>query len=390
MKLTTFFIQALLFCNSLLFVSLSSFGNEPSSLSPELALKGYFDGPYILYKGNKVDVITVDKSNDEPEITMERIEQPIASSREFLVLPNNGMDSFKFNLFNFADDETEYTGNQKIFVVSDVEGNFQDFVSILKVSGVINNQYQWTYGSNRLVVNGDLFDRGTDVLPILWLCYKLDYESKRAGGFVHIILGNHDEMNLRGNTKYVDQRYLNVALKLGVEYKRLFDQNSELGRWLRTKNGVAIIDSILFVHGGISLDIIDAGISAEEINTTIRQNLGKDKATLDGIPKLIWGSFGPFWYRGLVLSDEKYLPIQGDRISDIQKHFGVKQIIVGHCVVSEVIGLHKGAVVAVDVDHPENKKAEKSRALIISNGKFETINDKGEVKPLPTINSFYK
>lgn len=70
-----------------------------------------------------------------------------------------------------------------------LHGRFDLFAAILKTGEVINDKYEWIYGSNHLVIDGDIFDRGADVLPILWLIYKLEFEAKAVGGRVTTILG---------------------------------------------------------------------------------------------------------------------------------------------------------------------------------------------------------
>jgi len=45
-------------------------------------------------------------------------------------------------------------------------------------------------------------DRGNDVMPVLWMIYKLENEAIIKGGRVHFILGNHEGMNIQGNENY--------------------------------------------------------------------------------------------------------------------------------------------------------------------------------------------
>lgn len=373
----------------LLFAStLSSCKDDLSKTPPDITDKGHFDGPYILYRDKMVDIVSVVKSSDGSKVNIESYENSKINDMEFTVTPNNGLKTFNFKLFDYANEPCVFTEPGKTLVVSDFEGNFKDFASILMTAGVINADYQWIFANNYLVVNGDFFDRGTDVLPVLWLSYKLDSEARRSGGYVHIILGNHDEMNLRGNVKYVDNRYIDLSQRLGIEYKKLFDENTELGQWLRTKNAMITIGKSLFVHGGISAELIAEGVDIQLINSVVRENLGRNKTTLEGLPKLLWSDFGPFWYRGLVESEEKYNPIQANELDEILNYFTAERIIVGHTVVPEVIGLHGGKVIVVDVDHPENVMNNSSRALLITKNGLKTINDKGEIKPLRLVSSF--
>ena len=61
---------------------------------------------------------------------------------------------------------------------------------------MIDADYNWIFGTNQLVIIGDVFDRGVDVLPIYWLIYKLEKEAEDAGGKVTFLIGNHETMVL--------------------------------------------------------------------------------------------------------------------------------------------------------------------------------------------------
>jgi len=346
------------------------------------------DGPYLIYKGNKVEIITVKFINDKPRLKIDSCTIKELAGKKIKVKPNIKMPSFSVKVFDYQPELSFYKAPEKLLVISDIEGNFEDFTKILRVAGVINKKYEWVYGKNHLLINGDLFDRGDDVTALLWLCYKLDNESQLLGGKVHIKLGNHDQMNMEGDIRYIDSKYLKLDSLLGIEHKNLYNENTEIGRWLRTKNAITIIDSTLFVHGGISPDLINLNLNPQQINQIIRENLGKDDSQMDKISKFLFGHGGPFWYRGLIMNFEKYKPVTPENLNYILLYFGVKNLVVGHCIVPEIIGLHEGKVIAVDVNHPLNRKEKKSRALLITNKKFYAVYDNGKIKDLPIKKGF--
>lgn len=82
---------------------------------------------------------------------------------------------------------------------------------------------------------GDFFDRGLNITECLWLIYKLEKEAEKQGGKVHFILGNHEMMNLKSELRYVRDKYHENADTLKLDYKKWYANNTELGRWLRTK-----------------------------------------------------------------------------------------------------------------------------------------------------------
>src|SRR6185436_3171844 len=91
----------------------------------------------------------------------------------------------------------------RIVAVGDVHGAGDAFVSILQKAGLIDAQKRWTGGTAILVQTGDLLDRGQDVRQVLDLLMALETEAAKAGGRVNALLGNHELMNLIGETRDV-------------------------------------------------------------------------------------------------------------------------------------------------------------------------------------------
>lgn len=357
----------------------------------QINLKGHYDGPYISYQGENAKVIRVMKGAEGSKITYEYFSLKEIKELTLKIFPDSrNPDSteikpFSVELFDFQEEDIwEYEQPEKIFALSDIECKFSNYESILKAGGVIDENYNWIYGEGHLVVNGDLFDRGLDLMAVLWLTYKLDYESTLAGGKVHVLLGNHEEMVLRGDVRYVEKRYLDFCDEIGIPYQDLFGANTEIGKWLRTKNTIIKIGKNLFVHGGIGMEFMERGISIADANHLIRENLGKNRSELEGNTEFLFRSNGPFWYRGMVLTSPERNPLNVAEASEILNKFNVSRAIVGHCIVPDIIKLRDGLIVAIDVDHNKNRREGKSRALIIltdqnSDEKLLKINDAGEL-----------
>jgi len=60
-------------------------------------------------------------------------------------------------------------------------------------NGVIDARLHWIYGDGQVVLVGDMVDRGRNVLPLLWLVYRIEAEAKAAGGALHDVLRNHEQ-----------------------------------------------------------------------------------------------------------------------------------------------------------------------------------------------------
>ncbi|OQP44589.1 hypothetical protein A4H97_09480 [Niastella yeongjuensis] len=280
---------------------------------------------------------------------------------------------FSFRLKKSVENEPSvYKHSNRIFVISDIEGNFQTFCKLLVRGKVINKYLQWTFSDNHLVILGDCFDRGEQVAECLWLIYSLEEKARRHGGYVHFILGNHEIMNLNGDWRYVHPKYAEET-KSKRPQAALYGGNHELWHWLRTKNIIEKIGEYLFVHGGISEDILKLNLSVPEINKRVRPFYTKGNDSFrDPLLEIVFNSeCSPFWFRGYYNSGMKE-----EVIDATLDQFGVKKIITGHTISEKIATYFNGKVINTDTDH----STENSEALLITRKGLYRIytNDKAE------------
>jgi Calcineurin-like phosphoesterase len=238
----------------------------------------------------------------------------------------------------------------RLFVVSDIEGNLPALLGLLRAGGVIDERCNWSFGNGHLVFVGDLFDRGLQVTECLWLLYELEARARAGGGEAHFVLGNHEVMNLTGDVRYVRRKYHENAPMLGTTADQLHARDTVLGQWLRTRHVALQLGDELFVHGGVSPAVVAAGLRLEALNDALRTGLATDTLTrpISRALELAAGSAdGLIWYRGYLQA-----PVVSDaEIEAICKHFGVARIVVGHTVVENVGFVLGRRVLAVDVHH---------------------------------------
>lgn len=265
-----------------------------------------------------------------------------------------------------------------ILVTSDIEGNYQAFVSLLEGNRVIDAAKNWIYNDNHLVLIGDMLDRGDEALQVLWLIYKLEAESQRSGGAVHYILGNHEQMNLRSrfrvqNTAYVHPEYMRHASALDIPYQEWFQSNSELGRWLRSKNVILSIGDILFVHGGISNKTVRLQLSIEDTNKTIRTSMSTESEDMDGVAALLHSADGPLWYRGM--ADQS---MSQNRVNKLLDAMQANRMVIGHTIVQDnhIQPLYNDKLIPIDMHHSETFEQGVIRALLIDTVGFYEIDNK--------------
>jgi hypothetical protein len=208
---------------------------------------------------------------------------------------------------------------EKIVVVGDIHGAHSAFVELLQATDLIDSAQNWSGGNTHLVSLGDILDRGAESRKSMDLLMKLQVQSARAGGQVHVVAGNHELMNLTGDLRYVsDAEYAafagdeteamrsagyqvfkahstNTYSSKGLE-KRAFNQtydkgyfahraafapDGKYGKWLLSLPAIAVVNDSAFVHGGLPAMIAESGLDRTNQNyqekltelLTVRQEL---------------------------------------------------------------------------------------------------------------------
>lgn len=252
-----------------------------------------------------------------------------------------------------ASDDIRINARTPIFVMADTHGEFEIAVQLLQRHGVIDDRLRWSFGKGHLAVLGDVFDRGPNQTELLWLIYKLEAEAARAGGGVHLAIGNHESMVLTGDDRYLNPKYRRVAALLGADrYAVLWSKETLLGQWLRSKAAVFRLGQYLCLHGGISPELIDRGLTLSVVNQTVRAALLDANAAADMPTEFVMGQDGPLWYRGYFQDVARKGGFKAAEQSDIElirERFGVQAILVGHTKVPAITALYGGRVIAVQV-----------------------------------------
>ena len=114
-----------------------------------------------------------------------------------------GIVAATFGVTAGAQSAWQYSGVDRVVAVSDIHGAHDAFVQILERAAVIDGQAAWVGGATHLVIVGDVLDRGADSRRSLDLIMRLETEAPAAGGRVHLLLGNHEVMNMTGDLRYV-------------------------------------------------------------------------------------------------------------------------------------------------------------------------------------------
>lgn len=191
----------------------------------------------------------------------------------------------------------------RVIAFADVHGAHAELVALLRESGVVDAAGRWTAGRTHVVSLGDLLDRGADSRQVMDLLMRLQAEARAAGGALHVVLGNHEAMNVLGDLRDVhpgeyaayadlepaDERAARREVWLaergaesGAEFdrrypagyfghRRALGPGGRYGQWLLSQPVAVVLDDTLFLHGGPSPVL--RGLSLDDLNQRYRRAL---------------------------------------------------------------------------------------------------------------------
>jgi hypothetical protein len=206
----------------------------------------------------------------------------------------------------------------RVVAIADIHGAYEAMVETLTNVGVLDDNLAWAGGSARLVIVGDLVDRGPRSRDVMDLLMRLEGEAIAAGGYVHVLFGNHESMNMIGDMRYVskaeyaafaadetkeqrDRWFKPWAKRDGGKTSTLrtrfddifpagffalreaFGAEGEYGKWLLNKAVIAVINGTAFVHGGLSPLVAEIGLDG--VNRGLKNDLADYVNAVDTLMK---------------------------------------------------------------------------------------------------------
>ncbi len=296
-----------------------------------------------------------------------------------------------------------WEGVEKIIAIGDLHGDYEHFITILKNEKIklVDNDLHWIGGKTHLVQIGDVLDRGDRAKDIFNLIKELEKEAAEAGGMVHMLIGNHEEMNITGIVfQYADYMTVKQFLDflpdgykkerereikkrtedggdIDAEWKKLMEdpdaqkeykENFRLyyGRWIAEEhNAVIKINDTVFVHGGIGEKYSTWPL--KDINNLYYLEFQKGyREGFDSFrAKILWAEDGPLWFRYLATWPD---PLYASQVDKILANLGAKHIVIAHTPkIQESASRFMGKVWVVDTGISSIYRGYLS-ALIIDNG----------------------
>jgi hypothetical protein len=315
---------------------------------------------------------------------------------------------------------TEWDHVARVVVFGDLHGDYAKFHDMLAGAGLIDAHDNWRGGRTHLVQLGDVPDRAPDTRKILDLLMRLEPQAKRAGGYVHALIGNHEAMNMEGDLRYttpgefaafVDQdskrrrdayydrvvAYLKAHPPEGAlptfdaAYRAQFDAEHPLGwvehaiawspegvygRWILTHNAVIRIDDALYLHGGLGPTF--AAYDKDVLDRAVIATLEHQPEAAGGPHDILWADDGPLWYRGLAQHEEAQ---EAANVEAVLAAHHVSHIVIGHTKQYPFVEARFGGrVILTDIAPPAG--CAEPHAFLVRQGDAFTAVHRGVAVPL--------
>jgi len=319
-------------------------------------------------------------------------------------------------------DDYHWTGVERVIAIGDLHGDYGRYIDVMKSAGLIDKSGKWSGGKTHLVQTGDITDRGADSRKIIDHLVKLSKQAKKKGGYVHLLIGNHEAMNVVGDLRYVSPgefaafatknsprlqnmqwerqvewmqvntpEFAEIDLEtyrkewekevpLGwVEHRQAWSFKGKYGKWVEGSHVAIQVNDTIFLHGGISEKYCKFSLqSLTEQVIAAMENHDPRVITAMNDP------LGPVWYRGLAQEQETELFSQ--TLDNILNRYGAKRIVIGHTPTGGIVWPRfDQRVVANDTGIATYYGSHKGLLELTSGGATAIYDD--QRIPVPTLNS---
>ncbi len=271
-------------------------------------------------------------------------------------------------------DDYHWANVDRVVAIADLHGDYGQYLKAMQSAGLVNESGKWSGGQTHLVQTGDVPDRGPDTRKIIDHLVKLTKQAKKAGGYVHLLIGNHEAMNVQGDLRYVipaefaaftsknsarlqdlqwqsqvewmqantpDFAALDLEavrnewekqVPLGwVEHRQAWMPSGPYGQYVKDNHVAIMINDSIFLHGGISAKYCK--LSLQSITEEVITALENSDHTIETI---VNDPLGPLWYRGLAIEDEAN-DVYSQTLDNILNRYGARRIVIGHTPTGGVI-----------------------------------------------------
>lgn len=230
------------------------------------------------------------------------------------------------------------SAESRVVAIGDLHGDFDAARRVMRLIGATNIYDQWIGGDLVVVQVGDQTDRGDGERAIIDMFERLSDEAYAAGGALYVLNGNHEVMNIEEDFRYVTSGGWNefADISLNNAPARVWDypayQRGRVAAFLPggpyasilgEHNTIIVVNDTLFVHGGVHMSHVNAGL--ENINSAVQSWMKGYRAK----PPVLSGDESPIWSRKFSRNTGRSDCLYLERVLDA---VGVSRMVVAHTV----------------------------------------------------------
>lgn len=286
----------------------------------------------------------------------------------------------------------------KVFAIGDIHGDLDALLRILLGLNLVDDQGNWRGASAKLVMMGDLVDRGPDSFSVMNHVMMLESQAAQAGGELISLLGNHEMFVSNGSFQFFRAREILELENFWIDDRHgldaIFRGDSVWAAWLRRRPVWVKLGETIFVHAGIEKWALEWDF--DELNQALQAWIAHFQGVASEPPEeTFWltedGGGGPIWSRAFVARS-------GGSPADIELQAVIEQFLAQHQAKRLVVGHCPTKNVGYQIAWPHPQLGEKVAlidtgismaiggqlsALVIDDGRFEPCYFERGTEPLP-------
>jgi len=254
--------------------------------------------------------------------------------------------------------QTFFPQPDRIIAIGDIHGDDGALIACLRMAECIDSEGNWCGGTTNVVQIGDILDRGDEERGCMDRLFDLKRQAAAAGGAVHVLMGNHEVMNVDWDFDYVglngfdgwesrEQPHTNVAsgtflgnvfgsftqgLQMGgvprilKDRAKAFTAGTGFAALALSEMPLAIqLGDTVCVHGGLELKHIDMDLHRINVETSEWLRGAGPR------PPLIDDDDSPIWNRAFSApADRPLKPHNARKLEYVLHAMGARRMIVGH------------------------------------------------------------
>lgn len=175
----------------------------------------------------------------------------------------------------------------RIVAIGDIHGDKSALEACLRSASIVDESGRWCSDVGTLLVScGDILDRGTEDYQCLLLLHDLKRQAQRKGSDVAMVLGNHEQLNIMGDMRFVPRAAKDdVRRACNVSRTDAFAPGGPASRLLAELCGTTPVirreGDTIFVHAALTVESDD---EINLINGCVTHWLtGHNDVALDGL-----------------------------------------------------------------------------------------------------------